>query len=400
MAALCPQGQRTTLTNLLRSDDTQHMLGALRQLGVTVNENQADPTEVTVEGCGGRWMLSATELDLGNAGTAMRPLLAVLAATLQASQQVTLTGNARMQERPIAALVESLQAQHGAIRYRNNAGYPPLQVESGLQAGRFVLDASASSQYVTALLMALPLLPGDSVLELKGEVVSWPYIRLTINMLRQFGIHIERLGKQSFMIRGEQKYQSPRSYWVEGDASAASYWLAAGLLGGGPLRIHGVGSKSLQGDIAFAEWLAKGGAKLEITDHYIDVLGGKWQGISGDFNAIPDAAMTFAPLALFARKATVIENVENWRIKETDRLEAMATELRKFGATVQLTRSSIRIEPPAKLQHAEVTTYDDHRMAMSFALLGFSASGVTICDPDCCAKTYPEFFSEFTRLCQ
>jgi len=396
MAALCQTPVR--LHNLLVSDDTRRMREALTALGVGFKDNELT-TQVT--GVGGDWQNSTSELYLGNAGTAMRPLVAVLAATLKgADTQVVLTGDARMQERPVKHLVDALQQQSACIKYLGAPGYPPVAISPGLKAGDFEIDGSVSSQFISALLMALPLLPGDSTLTLKGEVVSRPYIDLTLQMLADFGISVKKLSSQCFGIKGWQDYQSPGEYWVEGDASAASYWMAAALLGEGPLEIVGIGKNSIQGDKRFAEVIEQMGASVKYHKNSIVVRGlGLIHGVDEDFNDIPDAAMTIAPLALFADKATTIRNVGNWRVKETDRLHAMATELRKLGAKVEEGADYLRIEPVKSWQHAVIDTYDDHRMAMCFSLAAFSPVGVTINDPDCCAKTYPDYFSEFSRLC-
>ncbi|WP_417665149.1 3-phosphoshikimate 1-carboxyvinyltransferase [Pseudidiomarina sp.] len=399
MAALCGAGQSTVLTNVLRSDDTQRMLEALGDLGVTAAIAEHDPTHITISGCGGNWPQHPEALDLGNAGTAMRPLLAVLSATLHGNRCI-LTGDARMQERPIAALIESLRAGGAQIDCLQQEGYPPLEISGGLTSGMIEIDGTESSQYISALLMALPLLETDSVLKLTGTVVSWPYIELTLSMLERFGIVVHQICRQEFMIPGQQVYQSPGVYWVEGDASAASYWLAAGALGGGPLTVHGVGRHSIQGDVKFADYLAQMGAQVTIDEHSITVKKGVLRALDADLNAIPDAAMTFATLALFAQGTTHIRNIANWRIKETDRLQAMAAELRKVGAHVVETEDAISITPPAHLQHGIIDTYNDHRMAMSFALLGFSEVGVTILDPNCCRKTYPNFFTDFCQITQ
>lgn len=397
MAALVSDGC-TELTNMLRSDDTERMLEALQALGVRIEIDANKPTCMRVYGCGGSWPSQPLQLYLGNAGTALRPLTAVLSATI--SEPLVVSGDERMQQRPIAALVASLQAAGAHIDYLGDSGYPPLRLSGGLRAGHISIDGSASSQYVSALLMSLPLLASDSVLSLTGTVVSWPYIELTLAMLERFGIVVNRVGQQQFLIPGQQRYQSPDQYWVEGDASAASYWLAAAAIGGGPLKVHGVGRKSIQGDVAFSDYLAMMGARVEIADQWISVQGAPLKALDADLNAIPDAAMTFATLALFAKGTTHIRNVANWRIKESDRLHAMATELRKVGAEVIEQADSIHITPPPQLVHGSIETYDDHRIAMSFALLGFTASGVTILDPDCCKKTYPDFFREFQRLCR
>ncbi|RXS44484.1 3-phosphoshikimate 1-carboxyvinyltransferase [Idiomarina sp. 29L] len=396
MSALCSEPVR--LHNLLNSEDTEHMLNALVALGVQCEK--VDNTMV-VTGLSGRWKPTETSLPLGNAGTAMRPLIAVLAATLNVNQQVELTGDARMQERPVQHLVEALQAQGAGVIYQKTSGFPPVLIKSGLNAGDFFIDGSVSSQFISALLMALPLLKGDSTLTLVGEVVSKPYIELTLKMLADFGVVIERASENCFHIEGRQSYMSPGDYHVEGDASGASYWMAAALLGGGPVTIEGVGAASIQGDKAFAEVIQAMGGNVDMGQHQITVTGsGHIKGIEQDFNAIPDAAMTVAPLALFADKPTIIRNVANWRVKETDRLSAMATELRKLGAEIEEGADYIKIHPVQHWQSAEIDTYKDHRMAMCFSLVAFSPVGITINDPDCCRKTYPTYFQEFSRICQ
>ena len=396
MSALC--SEPVSLHNLLDSEDTEHMLGALASLGVSC-EKSDNATLVT--GCPGQWQLNDTSLHLGNAGTAMRPLIAVLAATLSANQQVELTGDSRMQERPVQHLVEALQAQGAEITYQKTPGYPPVLIECGLKAGNFSIDGSVSSQFISALLMALPLLKSDSTLTLVGDVVSKPYIELTLKMLADFGIVIERVSESRFHVKGSQSYVSPGNYHVEGDASGASYWMAAALLGGGPVTIEGVGASSIQGDKAFTEVIQAMGGTVDIGEHQMTVTGsGVIKGLDKDFNAIPDAAMTVAPLALFADKPTIIRNVANWRVKETDRLSAMATELRKLGADVEEGADFLKIYPVQHWQNAKIDTYNDHRMAMCFSLAAFSPVGVTINDPDCCRKTYPTYFQEFSRICQ
>ncbi|MGM7317683.1 3-phosphoshikimate 1-carboxyvinyltransferase [Idiomarina sp. ST10R2A5] len=396
MAALCQTP--VTLHNLLVSDDTSRMREALLALGVSFKD---DELTTQVEGLGGHWRQASSELYLGNAGTAMRPLIAVLSATAKEElAPMVLKGDARMHERPVQHLVDALQMQGASIDYLGESGFPPLAISQGLAPGKFEIDGSVSSQFISALLMALPLLPGDSTLTLKGEVVSRPYINLTLQMLADFGISVKEDSPQCYVIAGKQVYQSPGEYWVEGDASAASYWMAAALLGRGPVEIIGVGKNSIQGDKRFAEVIEQMGASVAYQDNSITVTGtGIVKGIDQDFNDIPDAAMTVAPLALFADKPTTIRNVANWRVKETDRLYAMATELRKLGALVEEGRDYLYIEPIKNWQHACIDTYDDHRMAMCFSLAAFSPAGVTINDPDCCAKTYPNYFSEFSRLC-
>lgn len=386
------------LNNLLRSDDTARMLEALAALGIHVEE--ITPTQVVVHGCGGQWPNLPERLLLGNAGTAMRPLVAVLAATLGEQQSVILDGDARMRERPLADLVESLANRGGRIDCLQQDGYPPLAIRGGLTAGEFTIDGSVSSQYISALLMALPLLADASTLTLTGDIVSRPYIELTIAMLRSFGIAIERVAENQYAIAGGQHYQSPGDYFIEGDASGASYWMAAAAISRGAVTIQGVGRHSIQGDIAFAEVVQRMGAQVEWGENSVTVTGtGTLNAIDFDGNQIPDAAMTIVPMALFANGRSIIRNVANWRVKETDRLAAMATEARKLGATIEEGADYLIIDPPEVLQAATIDTYDDHRIAMCFALLGFAVTGVTINDPGCCRKTYPTFFNELSRLC-
>ncbi|EKE86932.1 5-enolpyruvylshikimate-3-phosphate synthase [Idiomarina xiamenensis 10-D-4] len=386
------------LQNLLQSDDTEHMQQALQRLGVGI-QRRGDNAWL-VQGNGGQWQALSTALYLGNAGTAMRPLTAVLAAT--AREAYCLTGDARMCERPLGDLVDALRQGGAQIDYQHNIGYPPLSIKPGLRGGIIRVDGSTSSQYISALLMALPLLKDDSELHLIGTVVSRPYINLTLAMLRDFGIAIQALDDNRFAIAGGQRYQLQQAsnhYWVEGDASAASYWIAAGVLGHGPLRIDGVGRHSIQGDINFADVVARMGGQVTLQAQHIEVAGGQLHGIDVDLNTIPDAAMTIAVLALFAKGDTRIRGVANWRVKETDRIDAMANELRKVGASVTIYDDGLAISPPQHWQHADIKTYNDHRMAMCFSLLAFAPSGVTICDPACCSKTYPRYFTEFARLC-
>ncbi|RUO44449.1 3-phosphoshikimate 1-carboxyvinyltransferase [Aliidiomarina taiwanensis] len=393
----------TRIDNLLVSDDTHWMLSALKQLGVSV---QQVGQQYHVQGRAGFFaasQLAQVSLFLGNAGTAMRPLCAALAAS---SGSFELTGEPRMKERPIGPLVDALRELGADIRYLEEEGFPPLEINgSTLLSGQVSIDGSLSSQYISALLMILPLLEGqeNTRLELTGDLVSLPYIDITLAMMREFGAQVEQLDERTFLIPPGQRYVSPGDYLVESDASSASYFLAAGAIAG-QIRVEGVGSASLQGDKAFADVLARMGAEVTIEPHAIEVQAGPLQGGDFDLNAIPDAAMTIATLALFAQGTTCIRNIGNWRIKETDRLHAMATELRKVGAGVEEGEDWICITPPSSLQaatsiqHATIETYNDHRMAMCFALLAFDAAGVTILDPQCCEKTYPAFFHDFNQL--
>jgi 3-phosphoshikimate 1-carboxyvinyltransferase len=396
LAALA-QGE-TRISNLLHSDDIEHMLNALNKLGVACQLSD-DKTQCRVTGQGGLFQHSAAlELFLGNAGTAMRPLAAALAAS---SVNVTLTGEPRMYERPIGHLVDALRQWGAEIDYLKDEGFPPLAIHGKpLQGGSVTVDGSISSQFLTALLMVAPLLEQDSVIEIKGELVSKPYIDITLALMDRFGVQVENLQYQRFVVKGAQRYVSPGHWLVEGDASSASYFLAAAAIGGGTVTVTGIGSKAVQGDIYFADALEAMGATVTWTDESISVTRNQLIGVDRDYNAIPDAAMTIATTALFAKGPTVIRNIYNWRVKETDRLHAMATELRKVGAIVEEGHDYIRIEPPAVVSHASIGTYNDHRMAMCFSLVAFAPSGVTIEDPDCTRKTFPNYFEVLNSLIQ
>lgn len=387
---------RTQISNLLDSDDVRHMLNALSVLGVNYSLSPCR-TRCEVEGLGGLFtQAAASSLFLGNAGTAMRPLTAALAAS---AVEITLTGEPRMYERPIGHLVDALTQLQADITYLENAGYPPLLIKGkALKGGSISIDGSISSQFLTAVLMIAPLLQGDSEIIIEGDLVSKPYIDITLALMSRFGVNVENHSYQRFLVTGNQQYLSPGHWLVEGDASSASYFLAAAAIKGGTVKVTGIGKHAVQGDIHFADALEAMGAKVEWADDFIAVTRNSLIGIDRDYNAIPDAAMTIATTALFASGPTVIRNIYNWRVKETDRLSAMATELRKVGASVEEGHDYIKITPPAQLNHASIATYNDHRMAMCFSLVALSDTAVTIEDPDCTAKTFPNFFDEFKRL--
>ncbi|EAO0046774.1 3-phosphoshikimate 1-carboxyvinyltransferase, partial [Salmonella enterica] len=375
---------KTVLTNLLDSDDVRHMLNALSALGINYTLS-ADRTRCDITGNGGPLRASgALELFLGNAGTAMRPLAAALCL---GQNEIVLTGEPRMKERPIGHLVDSLRQGGANIDYLEQENYPPLRLRGGFTGGDIEVDGSVSSQFLTALLMTAPLAPEDTIIRVKGELVSKPYIDITLNLMKTFGVEIANHHYQQFVVKGGQQYHSPGRYLVEGDASSASYFLAAGAIKGGTVKVTGIGRKSMQGDIRFADVLEKMGATITWGDDFIACTRGELHAIDMDMNHIPDAAMTIATTALFAKGTTTLRNIYNWRVKETDRLFAMATELRKVGAEVEEGHDYIRITPPAKLQHADIGTYNDHRMAMCFSLVALSDTPVTILDPKCTAKT-------------
>ncbi|WP_275554102.1 3-phosphoshikimate 1-carboxyvinyltransferase [Mixta sp. Marseille-Q2659] len=385
----------TRLTNLLDSDDVKHMLNALSALGISYTLS-ADRTLCEVNGAGGPLQADkALELFLGNAGTAMRPLAAALCL---ANNDIVLTGEPRMKERPIGHLVDALRQGGAQIDYLEQTDYPPLRIRGGFTGGEVSVDGSVSSQFLTALLMAAPLAMQDTQITIKGELVSKPYIDITLHLMKTFGVTVENYNYQRFVIRGQQSYVSPGSYLVEGDASSASYFLAASAIKGGTVRVTGVGRNSVQGDIRFADVLEKMGAEIEWGDDYIACTHNKLRAIDLDMNHIPDAAMTIATTALFAEGTTVLRNIYNWRVKETDRLSAMATELRKVGAEVEEGHDFILITPPQQLIAAEIGTYNDHRMAMCFSLVALSDTPVTILDPKCTAKTFPDYFERLAAI--
>ncbi|MDP8162328.1 3-phosphoshikimate 1-carboxyvinyltransferase [Pasteurella skyensis] len=391
----------TKITNLLDSDDTRHMLNALKELGVKYQLSD-DKTVCEIHGVDGAFDIqNGLSLFLGNAGTAMRPLAAALCLKGNKDAEVVLTGEPRMKERPILHLVDALRQIGANIEYLENDGYPPIAIQnSGLQGGKVKIDGSISSQFLTALLMVSPLVEGDLEIEIIGDLVSKPYIDITLAMMKDFGVRVQNDNYQKFHIKGNQHYISPHQYLVEGDASSASYFLAAAAIKG-KVKVTGICKNSIQGDRLFVDVLEKMGAKVTWGNDFVEVEKGELKGIDMDMNHIPDAAMTIATTALFAKGETVIRNIYNWRVKETDRLTAMATELRKVGAEVKEGEDFIRIQPLAleQFKQAEIETYDDHRMAMCFSLIALSNTPVTILDPDCTAKTFPSFFEEFKRVC-
>ena len=388
----------TVVHDLLDSDDTRVMLQALRQLGCGV---VVEGTTVHIEGLGGTLQHSqAIEFFMGNAGTAMRPLTAALAVL---GGDFTLKGVARMHERPIGDLVDALRLLGCDIDYLGNEGFPPLRIGKP----KLTLDApiqvrgDVSSQFLTALLMALPLAAQqrDIVIEVVGELISKPYIDITLNLLARFGIVVRREGWQRFTIAAGSRYQSPGDIHVEADASSASYFIALGALACEQgIRIQGVGADSIQGDIRFMDAAAQMGAAITSGPNWLEVKRSAWplRGITLDCNHIPDAAMTLAVMALYADAPTTLNNIASWRVKETDRIAAMATECRKLGATVEEGADWLRIHPlrAGAWKTASIHTYDDHRVAMCFSLAAFNPDGlrVRIEDPKCVAKTFPDYF--------
>ena len=395
----------TEIVELLASDDTLVMLNALQSLGVRWQQKGASQ-DYTVHGVDGVFPVKKADLFMGNAGTAIRPLVAALAVL---GGDYTLHGVQRMHERPIGDLVDALQRVGSSIAYTGLPGFPPLHIQSGkIRPHGWQVRGNVSSQFLTALLMAAPLIQveHDIVIEVIGELISRPYIEITLNLMQRFGVTVKRDGWQKFIIEAGQYYRSPGSIHVEGDASSASYFLAAGAICGGPVRVTGVGRNSIQGDIRFVDALEKMGAEITMGDNFIEARSnGALKAIDADFNQIPDAAMTIAIAALYADGTSVLRNIASWRVKETDRIDAMATELTKLGAQVEAGVDYLAVTPPTQLQPASIDTYDDHRMAMCFSLAtlnGVLRNGtrIRIMDPKCVAKTFPDYFNTFATIKQ
>lgn len=394
---------RTEIHDLLDSDDTQVMLAGLQKLGIKVE--QLGHSSYAVTGASGAFPVKQAELFLGNAGTAFRPLTAALALS---GGDYTLSGVPRMHERPIGDLVDGLRQIGVRVEYLQNDGYPPLKLSPSTITltlnAPIKVRGDVSSQFLTALLMALPLSGQAAQIEVVGELISKPYIEITLNLMARFGIKVARggAGGWSHFTVPAGKYVSPGSIHVEGDASSASYFLAAGAIAGGPVRVEGVGSSSIQGDVKFADALAAMGAQITYGDNWIEAKApafGTLKAFDADFNHIPDAAMTLAVAALFADGPCTLRNIASWRVKETDRIAAMATELRKVGAVVEEGADFLKVTPPvAFVPNAAIDTYDDHRMAMCLSLATLGGVPVRINDPKCVGKTFPEYFDAFARV--
>ncbi|SER39043.1 3-phosphoshikimate 1-carboxyvinyltransferase [Nitrosomonas sp. Nm51] len=394
----------THVRDLLASDDTDYMLKALTELGVDITQTGDDSYRIV--GTGGQFKVRKADLFLGNAGTAFRPLTAVLALM---EGRYRLSGVARMCERPIGDLVDALRSIGADITYLDNQGYPPLQINpAALDRGDIHLSVKGdvSSQFLTGLLMALPVTGKKAVIEVSGILISQPYVALTLAQMRKFGVVVEHISWQRFILPAHQYYCSPGDVMVEGDASSASYFLAAGAIGSGPVRVHGVGYESVQGDVRFAEALEEMGACVRMDAHWIEsscpharTAHPPLRAIDLDCNHMPDAAMTLAVTALFANGVTTLKNIASWRLKETDRLSAMAKELKKLGADIEEGADYIGISPPKNglTPGTTIDTYDDHRLAMCFSLAAFGVP-IRINDPGCVSKTFPDYFDQFKQI--
>ena len=396
---------QTRIDGLLQSDDTKVMLNALQTLGVKIEVHASD--SVTVHGVKS-FPVKQADLFMGNAGTAIRPLTAALTVM---GGHYKLSGVPRMHERPIGDLVDGLREMGAQIDYLGQNGYPPLQISPAKSLTHHVrVQGSVSSQFLTAVLMSAPLVVANTgrelTIEVVGELISKPYIEITLNLMARYGVQVQRHGWQKFVVSPGCQYVSPGRIFVEGDASSASYFLALGAIGGGPVKVVGVGSQSIQGDVAFADTIEAMGATVRRDASSIEVTGvnvaagQKLKSFDADFNLIPDAAMTAAALALFADGPCTLRNIGSWRVKETDRIHAMQTELRKLGAVVTSGPDWLRVEPIAdgQWQAASIDTYDDHRMAMCFSLAAFGQSAVRIMDPGCVSKTFPTYFDVYQGL--
>ncbi|MDR0578218.1 MAG: bifunctional 3-phosphoshikimate 1-carboxyvinyltransferase/cytidylate kinase [Candidatus Accumulibacter sp.] len=399
LAALAGGG--TEIRGLLESDDTSRMREALGRLGVEMTPLGGD--DWRVEGVGGGFPVGRADLFLGNSGTAFRSLTAALAF---AGGDYRLSGAPRMHERPIGDLVDALRQLGAEIAYLGEAGYPPLAIgAAAIRSGGLVrVRGDVSSQFLSGLLMALPLTGAETAVEVVGELISRPYVEITLSMMERFGVPVERRGERCFVVPAGSVYRSPGVFHVEGDASSASYFLALGAIGGGPVRVSGVGENSVQGDVRFAGALARMGARIVMGPDWIEAGApeeGKLRGIEIDCGAIPDAAMTLAAVALFASGPTTLKNIASWRVKETDRIAAMAGGLRQLGAAVDESGDALRVTPPAFLvsPHRGIDTHDDHRIAMCFSLASRGIP-VRINDPGCVSKTFPGYFARLAEVTQ
>ncbi|KAJ4776659.1 3-phosphoshikimate 1-carboxyvinyltransferase [Rhynchospora pubera] len=402
----------TVVDNLLSSEDIHYMLEALKILGLSV-EVDREAKRAVVVGSGGQFPVGKesreVELFLGNAGTAMRPLTAALTVAGGDGSYV-LDGVPRMRERPIGDLVSGLKQLGADVDCFLGTNCPPVRVRgiSGLPGGKVKLSGSISSQYLSALLMAGPLALGDIEIEIIDKLISIPYVEMTMKLMERFGVSVEHSDSwDRFFIKSGQKYRSPGKAFVEGDASSASYFLAGAAITGGTVTVEGCGTSSLQGDVKFAEVLEKMGAKVTWTENSVTVTGPPrgssfrekhLKAVDVNMNKMPDVAMTLAVVALFADGPTAIRDVASWRVKETERMIAICTELRKLGATVEEGPDYCIITPPEKLNVAAIDTYDDHRMAMTFSLAACAGVPVTINDPGCTRKTFPNYFDVLQML--
>ena len=396
LLAMLSEGE-TLIENLLDSDDVRRMVDALAKLKISYEEDRPNK-RITVRGVAGRIPVVEAKLFLGNAGTAIRPLTAAL--TLGHGRFV-LDGIKRMRERPIQDLLEGLNQLGAHVRSIHNTGCPPVEIiADGLQGGVTELSGAISSQYLTAILLTSPYAKTPVEIRIRDHLVSVPYVKMTIRLMSRFGVNVVVSEDfRNFYINAPQNYQSPETYFVEGDASSASYFLAGAAITGGSVTVIGCGTESLQGDAQFAKVLEMMGAEVGWQSNEITVQGsGNLKGVDVDMNEMPDAAMTLAVTALFAKGTTAIRNIYNWRLKETERLKAVSCELKKLGAFVEEGEDYLIIAPPRELMPAKISTYDDHRMAMAFSLAACGEVPITILNPTCVSKTFPDYFDQLSKL--
>ena len=396
LLAMLSEGE-TLIENLLDSDDVRRMVDALAKLKISYEEDRPNK-KIRVRGVVGRIPVVEAKLFLGNAGTAIRPLTAAL--TLGHGRFV-LDGIERMRERPIQDLLEGLNQLGAHVRSIYNTGCPPVEIiADGLLGGVTELSGAISSQYLSAILLTSPYAKTPVEIRIRDHLVSIPYVEMTIRLMSRFGVNVVVSEDfRNFYINAPQNYQSPETYFVEGDASSASYFLAGAAITGGSVTVVGCGTESLQGDAQFAKVLEMMGAEVGWQANKITVQGsGNLKGIDVDMNEMPDAAMTLAVTALFAKGTTAIRNIYNWRLKETERLKAVSCELKKLGAFVEEGEDYIIIAPPRELMPAKISTYDDHRMAMAFSLAACGEVPITILNPTCVSKTFPDYFDQLSEL--
>lgn len=383
-AALAPG--TTKLTNASFSDDSKCLATALNQVGTGVETRERDNV-ILVHG--GQPRKSEGEFFMGNAGTALRFFTSFVCL---GTGQYEIDGEARMRERPISGLVDALRSLGAQIRYEMSEGCPPLAIKAqGLSGGRTVVAGDTSSQFISSLLLSAPGARAALEIEVEGEVASKPYIEITLDVMRDMGVSVEREGYRRFRVPAGSRYQS-KVFKVESDGASANYFLAMAAATGGRSKVRGVGSRSHQGELKFAAILEQMGCTVKMLPDAIEVTGGKLQGVDVDMNDCPDSVQTLACVALFARGTTRVRNVKNLRVKETDRLAAIAKECAKLGAQVDQMEDGFTLTPPARVGAAEIETYRDHRMAMSFAVAAVAAPGIVICDPECVSKSFPGFF--------
>lgn len=387
----------TILKNILNSDDVNHMLLALKEIGIFYKLYDNNYTCVIKGQKNCFFNKKEKKLFLGNAGTAMRPLLSMLSL---GKNNIILTGNSRMQERPIGHLVDALRQGGSDIHYLKNEYYPPVHIKGGFIGGEIKINGSISSQFLSSIIMAAPIAKNDTVITVKGDLVSKPYIKMTIKLMEVFGITLKVSNNyKNFYIVGNQSYISPEEYYIESDLSSATYFLAAAAIKGGSVEIKGIRKNSIQGDLYFINILEKMGVLINWKSNSIICTRSKLIGLEIDCNDIPDAAMTLAMLGLFTKKEMFIKNIYNWRVKETDRISAMSNELKKIGASVKEGYDYIIVSSPKNFISSTLNTYDDHRIAMCFSLIALSGVAVTILNPDCVKKTFPEYFKIFFSIC-